>query len=91
MTQNITRFVLLFEGRTGSTFIMNALDSHPQVISQGEILVRQTADEQEATIRALFDQTGEGIHWPPRYPTGPIIIHRRAYNAHRLQLDEHSL
>ncbi len=61
MADNITRFVLLFEGRTGSTFIMNALNSHPSIISEGEILVRKSAQEQNDIMRALYGRSEAGI------------------------------
>jgi hypothetical protein len=58
MATKPTRFILLFEGRTGSSYIMNALDSLPYVKSCGELLVRKTADEQERILRDLYETAG---------------------------------
>jgi len=34
----LVRFVILFPGRTGSTFLVSALDSHRDVEAKGEVL-----------------------------------------------------
>jgi LPS sulfotransferase NodH len=34
-----TSFVVLFQGRTGSTFLIEALASHPNVVARGEVLL----------------------------------------------------
>lgn len=38
MAQQTTRFVILFQGRTGSTMLIDALKRHPSVDAHGEIL-----------------------------------------------------
>ena len=45
-----TRFVLLFPGRTGSSWLISALASHPEIEAEGEILVRQDAREQDRIL-----------------------------------------
>lgn len=49
-----TRFLILFPGRTGSTWLVSALASHPQVRAEEEILVRRSAREQRAIIEERF-------------------------------------
>jgi LPS sulfotransferase NodH len=49
-----TRFVILFPGRTGSSFLVSCLSSHPEVIAEGERLVRQSASWQRDWIDGLF-------------------------------------
>ena len=56
------RFVVLFDGRTGSTHLMKLLDSHPSILMKGEILGWSThlggqPEDQRATIAELFDNT----------------------------------
>lgn len=36
----VTRFVILFEGRTGSSYLVSSLATHPRVRAEGEALVR---------------------------------------------------
>lgn len=38
--RNVTRFVLLFEGRTGSSYLISGLGTHPEVRAEEEGLVR---------------------------------------------------
>ncbi|MFM1823268.1 MAG: hypothetical protein RI967_1534 [Planctomycetota bacterium] len=49
-----TRFVILFPGRTGSSFLASCLESHPEAIAEGERLVRQSADWQRTWIDDLY-------------------------------------
>ncbi len=42
-----TRFLILFPGRTGSSWLVSALKTHPQVRAEGEILVKQDAKAQQ--------------------------------------------
>lgn len=51
-----THFVLLFEGRTGSSFLIDSLQSHPEIEATGESLVRLTAEEQVQWITSFFQQ-----------------------------------
>lgn len=53
-----TRFVILFSGRTGSTWLTSSLDSHPQVVAEGERLVRRSAGSQRRWIRRLYRRAG---------------------------------
>lgn len=55
-----TRFLILFPGRTGSSWLVSALQSHPQVRAEGEILVRQDAKAQQRLI--------DGLHAKPPSP-----------------------
>jgi len=61
MTEKITRFVLLFEGRTGSTFIKHSLDSHPNISMKGEFLAGEDSKAQEKIIRNLYSKVPNGI------------------------------
>ena len=38
LRRSVTRFVVLFPGRSGSTYVISALDAHPQVAAKGEVL-----------------------------------------------------
>lgn len=38
LRRNVTRFVILFPGRTGSTYLISAIDTHPDVEAKGEML-----------------------------------------------------
>jgi hypothetical protein len=40
----VTRFVLLFQGRCGSSNLIEALDSHPDIRAQGEVLAAWRSD-----------------------------------------------
>jgi len=46
----VTPFVLLFEGRAGSTFLIEHLDSHPQIRARKEILGPLRKDPPEAQL-----------------------------------------
>jgi len=53
----MTRFVLLFEGRTGSTHLISHLQSHPQIRAEYESLAelkRVGVDAQVGYLRALY-------------------------------------
>ncbi|MGA0419373.1 MAG: hypothetical protein ACO3P9_05015 [Phycisphaerales bacterium] len=45
-----SRFVILFPGRTGSSWLVSALDGHPRIDVRGEILVAQTPDAQRRLV-----------------------------------------
>ncbi|MEI8335340.1 MAG: hypothetical protein WCG37_00545 [Actinomycetes bacterium] len=63
----LIRFVILFPGRTGSTFLVSALDSHPDVEAKGEVLdgLRpKGVDAQRA--------------WVERYLRGPVVGRSKA-------------
>ena len=44
-------FVIVFPGRTGSSWLVSALAAHPAVEAQGEILVRQAPEAQRRLVR----------------------------------------
>lgn len=50
--QNATRFLILFPGRTGSSWLVDGLSRHPSVRVEGEVLVGRSASEQSE----LFDR-----------------------------------
>jgi LPS sulfotransferase NodH len=56
MGSSVTRFVILFPGRTGSTYLTACLSSHPAVVAEGERLVRRSARWQERWVRRLYDR-----------------------------------
>lgn len=48
------KFVLFFNGRSGSSMLVEALDSHPQVVARGEILSGKDEDSQLETVRRFL-------------------------------------
>lgn len=50
-----SRFAILFPGRTGSSFLVSCLASHPEVAVEGERLVRQSAEWQRRWIAEFYD------------------------------------
>jgi len=63
----VTRFVVIFPGRTGSTFLVQALDSHPEVSAFGEGLSGLAKEG----AQAQFD-------WMYRMLTPPTVGRRKA-------------
>ena len=63
----IARFVILFPGRVGSTFLVSALDAHPDVEAKGERLDPLRAEGAEAQLA-----------WTRRYLRGRILDPHRA-------------
>lgn len=56
----MTAFVVLFEGRTGSTHLQRLLASHPDVRMQGEILIApQDPFDQDEVARRAFKPDGK--------------------------------
>ena len=49
-----TRFLILFPGRTGSSWLVDGLGRHPRIRAEGEILVGRSPDEQRSTLRRLY-------------------------------------
>lgn len=47
--------MILFPGRTGSSFLISCLGSHPQVVAEGERLVGIPTNEQSSWIRSYLD------------------------------------
>ena len=62
--KQVTRFVILMHGRTGSTYLVNAINSHPDVRARGEKLVSLRAEGPEAQFRRI-----RSLLSPP--PLGP--------------------
>lgn len=64
----LTRFVVLFEGRSGSTYLIESLASHPQIRAEKEILatLKQRVDrgtaEPNAQLRAVEELFAPGQH-----------------------------
>jgi len=57
-----TPFVILFPGRTGSTWLVSCLDSHPRVRAEGERLVGRRRGGQARWIRRPYrDGTRAGL------------------------------
>jgi hypothetical protein len=48
------RFLILFPGRTGSSWLVSALQSHPDVRAEGEILVKQDAGSQRRMLEERY-------------------------------------
>ena len=65
--RRIARFVILFPGRVGSTFLVSALDAHPDVEAKGERLDPLRADGAAAQL-----------DWTRRYLRGPLVNRHRA-------------
>ncbi|MFM8971397.1 MAG: hypothetical protein ACKOOG_01890, partial [Actinomycetota bacterium] len=60
LRRNVVRFVILFPGRTGSTFLVSALDAHPDIEAKGEVLDglrSRGADVQRAWLDRYFRAT----------------------------------
>lgn len=47
-------FVILFEGRTGSSFTVSCLNSHPNVLCYPEVLAHRSAKEQRQLLKHIF-------------------------------------
>ncbi len=47
-------FVVLFQGRSGSSFLLDALDSHPEIEARGEILERPANEERAYMNSAAY-------------------------------------
>jgi hypothetical protein len=67
LRSRVVRFVILFPGRVGSTFLVSALDAHPDVAAKGERLDPLRADGAVAQL-----------DWARRYYRGPWINRHRA-------------
>lgn len=67
LRRRITRFVILFPGRVGSTFLVSALDAHPDIEAKGERLDPLRADGAAAQL-----------DWTRRYLRGPVVNRHRA-------------
>lgn len=63
----VQRFVVLFPGRTGSTFLMSALRGHPQVRATGELVGPLRTQGADVQMRAMRD-----------FYRGPLVSKARA-------------
>jgi hypothetical protein len=60
-SRNPVRFVILFIGRSGSTYLVDALASHPDICAQWEgLLANKGADVQLQRARKFFTQSPHG-------------------------------
>lgn len=57
-----TRFLILFPGRTGSSWLISALQSHPDVRAEGEILVKQDERAQRRLLDGILGAAPEAGH-----------------------------
>src|SRR3954469_3474225 len=64
---SVTWFVLLFPGRSGSTYLISALDAHPGITAKGEVLDPLRPEGPEAQL-----------DWTRRYFRGPILNRSKA-------------
>ncbi|NNC86882.1 MAG: hypothetical protein HKN82_00320 [Akkermansiaceae bacterium] len=76
---NLARFVVLFEGRSGSTFFIEALDSHPRIRAHKELLAevkkkvergKAEPEDQAECLRRLFvpgDHDYDAIGFKTKY------------------------
>jgi LPS sulfotransferase NodH len=65
LRRNVVRFVILFPGRTGSTFLVSALDAHPDIEAKGEVLDglrSKGVDVQRAWLDRYFRTPFVGRH-----------------------------
>jgi LPS sulfotransferase NodH len=49
-----TPFIVLFPGRTGSTWLISCLDSHPAIEAEGEQLVRRSPRSQRRWVERFY-------------------------------------
>ncbi len=52
----LTRLVILFMGRSGSTYLQESLNSHPNIFIQGELLVGKTRERQLQDLEIVFNR-----------------------------------
>ena len=67
LRRSVTHFVLLFPGRSGSTYLISALDAHPAITAKGEVLDPLRPQGPEAQL-----------DWTRRYFRGPIVNRSKA-------------
>jgi LPS sulfotransferase NodH len=63
--QEVIPFVVLFQGRSGSTYLIEMLQTHPYVLARGEQLVelvQHGAERQLAWTAAYLTPPEEGVH-----------------------------
>lgn len=64
---HVTRFVVLFPGRSGSTWVISALNAHPKIEAKGEVLDPMRTDGPQAQLE-----------WTRKYLRGPAINKHKA-------------
>jgi LPS sulfotransferase NodH len=67
LRRSVTHFVLLFPGRSGSTYLISALDAHPAITAKGEVLDPLRPQGPQAQL-----------DWTRRYFRGPIVNRSKA-------------
>lgn len=63
----VTRFVILFNTRSGSSYLVSALDSHPAIAAEGEQLALLRPEGSQAQLA-----------WAERFLKGPAVGRNRA-------------
>src|SRR4028118_1677911 len=54
LSRNLVRFVVLFLGRSGSSNLIEALASHPEIIAKGELLAKKDEEGQLQAVRRFL-------------------------------------
>ena len=67
LRRHVVRFVILFPGRSGSTYVVSALDAHPAITAKGEVLDPLRPKGPEAQL-----------DWTRRYLRGPAVNRSKA-------------
>ncbi len=67
LRRHVVRFVILFPGRSGSTYVISALDAHPAITAKGEVLDPLRPQGPEAQL-----------DWTRRYLRGPAVNRSKA-------------
>jgi LPS sulfotransferase NodH len=67
LRRHVTRFVLLFPGRSGSTYVISALDAQPDITAKGEVLDPLRPQGPQAQL-----------DWTRRFLRGPILNRSKA-------------
>ncbi len=56
-TTDGTRFLILFPGRTGSSWLVDGLARHPRIRAEGEMLVGRSPAEQRSELARLYGRS----------------------------------
>ena len=67
LRRHVVRFVILFPGRSGSTYVISALDAHPAITAKGEVLDPLRPEGPQAQL-----------DWTRRYLRGPAVNRSKA-------------
>lgn len=76
-------FIIVFEGRTGSSYAVSCLNSHPDIFCYPEILAHHSAIEQQDILTRLAD--GEKIEKSAQVNLNPMYFHGGMKQAGVLQ------